>query len=152
MITGSHNPPDYNGLKMMIAGNTLFGDEIQKLRTRLENDDLIVGEGEFSEADVVSDYIQHIVDDVKLGRPLKFAVDCGNGAASEVAVKLFKAFGLQPMELFCNVDGNFPNHHPDPSKEENLVDIRQAIAENNLELGLAFDGDGDRIGICVLPF
>ncbi|MBN1379266.1 MAG: phosphomannomutase/phosphoglucomutase [Gammaproteobacteria bacterium] len=147
MITGSHNPPDYNGLKMMIDGNTLFGDDIQKLRIRIENGDIIDGEGEFTEQDVVQDYIQHIVGDVKLGRPIKFAVDCGNGAAGDVAVKLFKAFGLEPIELFCDVDGTFPNHHPDPSKEENLVDLRNTIAENNLELGLAFDGDGDRIGV-----
>jgi phosphomannomutase/phosphoglucomutase len=147
MITGSHNPPNYNGLKMMLAGNTLFGDDIQALRIRIEKGELISGKGGFSERDVVPDYIQRIVDDARLDRPIKFAIDCGNGAAGEVAVKLFKALGLQPMELFCDVDGNFPNHHPDPSKEKNLLDIRNAIAENKLELGLAFDGDGDRLGV-----
>lgn len=147
MITGSHNPAEYNGLKMMIAGNTLFGDDIQALRKRIENNDLVEGNGSFIESDVISDYIRHIVNDAKLERPIQFAVDCGNGAAAAVATKLYKALGLSPVELFCDVDGNFPNHHPDPSKEKNLVDIRKAIKDNKLELGLAFDGDGDRIGV-----
>ncbi len=147
MITGSHNPPDYNGLKMMIAGNTLFGESIQELRQRIENNEFIEGQGSYRQQDVVPDYIQRIVGDAKLDRPIKFAVDAGNGAAGEVASKLFKALGLEPIELFCDVDGTFPNHHPDPSKEKNLVDIRNAIQANNLELGLAFDGDGDRLGV-----
>lgn len=148
MITGSHNPPDYNGLKMMLAGNTLSGDTIQELRQRIETDDLTTdGNGSFSERDVVPDYIERIVADANIARPIKFAVDCGNGAAGEVAVKLFRALGQQPVELFCDVDGNFPNHHPDPSKEKNLKDVRAAISEQQLEIGLAFDGDGDRLGV-----
>ena len=148
MITGSHNPPEYNGLKMMMASNTLHGETIQDLYKRIDTGDFISNQqGSFSERDVVPDYIQRIVDDAQIKRPIKFAVDCGNGAAGEVAVRLFKALEQNPVELFCDIDGTFPNHHPDPSKEKNLVDIRNAIEEQELELGLAFDGDGDRLGV-----
>ena len=147
MITGSHNPPEYNGLKMMIAGNTLHSDNIQDLHKRIEKNDFVTGKGQFAEKDIRELYVKRIVDDATIARPLKIAVDCGNGAAGDVAVRLFKALGLNPVELYCDIDGTFPNHHPDPSKEANLVDLRNAIAENNLEIGLAFDGDGDRLGV-----
>lgn len=148
MITGSHNPPEYNGLKMMLAGNTLHDETIQDLYQRIDTDDLITADpGSYTEKDIVPEYIKRIVDDAKINRPIKFALDCGNGAAGEVAVKLFQALNQKPVELFCDVDGTFPNHHPDPSKEKNLVDVRNAIAEQQLELGLAFDGDGDRLGV-----
>ena len=147
MITGSHNPPEYNGLKMMLAGNTLFGENIQVLRRRIEEGELISGNGSYNQRDVIDDYVQRIVSDIKLERPINFAVDCGNGAAAAVAGRLFSALGLKPVELFCEVDGHFPNHHPDPSKEKNLVDIRKVIEQQKLELGLAFDGDGDRLGV-----
>ncbi|HEX7026818.1 MAG TPA: phosphomannomutase/phosphoglucomutase [Gammaproteobacteria bacterium] len=147
MITGSHNPPEYNGLKMMVAGGTLHGDEIQELRERIEAENFVSGNGSYVEQDMVDTYVKRIVGDADIRRPLNIAVDCGNGAASEVAVRLFKALNLKPVELFCNVDGTFPNHHPDPSKEENLQDLRKVIAEQKLDLGLAFDGDGDRLGV-----
>lgn len=147
MITGSHNPPDYNGLKMMVAGGTLHGDEIQELRKRIEANNFANGNGSYVEQDMVSAYVKRIVDDADIRRPLNFAVDCGNGAASEVAVRLFNALNLNPVELFCRIDGTFPNHHPDPSKEENLQDLRKAVLDKKLELGLAFDGDGDRLGV-----
>lgn len=147
MITGSHNPPEYNGIKMMMAGNTLHGDDIQELRKRIEAGDFVSGNGEYREQDVIDAYIKRIVDDAKIKRPLNFAVDCGNGAASEVAVRLFAALGQKPRGLFCEIDGTFPNHHPDPSKEENLEDLRKVVADDGLELGLAFDGDGDRLGV-----
>ncbi|HEY3487747.1 MAG TPA: phosphomannomutase/phosphoglucomutase [Gammaproteobacteria bacterium] len=147
MITGSHNPPEYNGLKMMLAGGTLHSDDIQALRIRIEQGSFVTGSGKYSKQDVMASYIKRISDDVKISRPLKFAVDCGNGAAAAVAPQLFKALGQKPLELFCEVDGNFPNHHPDPSKEENLEDLRDAVAKNKLDLGLAFDGDGDRVGV-----
>jgi phosphomannomutase/phosphoglucomutase len=147
MITGSHNPPEYNGLKMMLAGSTLHGEEIQALRVRIEKQGFTNGKGGYKEQNVLDAYVKRIADDVKLVRPLNFAVDYGNGAAGAVGPQLFKALGQKPLELYSEVDGTFPNHHPDPSKEENLEDLRHAVAQNKLELGLAFDGDGDRVGV-----
>jgi len=147
MVTGSHNPPQYNGLKMLIAGNTLYGDGIQALYHSIVEDRLATGDGSYSNKDVVSDYIKTIVSDIKLERPLRIAVDCGNGVAGFLAPELFRKLGCEVTELFCDVDGNFPNHHPDPSRPENLVDIQACIEENHLDIGLAFDGDGDRVGI-----
>jgi len=147
MVTGSHNPPQYNGLKMLIAGNTIYGDGIQSLRQRIVDGNLDSGEGNYEQRDVIPSYIDTIVSDIQLARPLNIAVDCGNGVAGVLAVELFSKLGCEITELFCEVDGTFPNHHPDPSKPENLEDIKRAIAENALDLGLAFDGDGDRVGI-----
>ncbi len=147
MITGSHNPPEYNGLKMMLAGGTLHGDEIQALYQRIQAEQFVDGAGKYSQEDIVDTYIERIVGDAKIERPLKFAVDAGNGAAGEAAVKLFKALNLQPIELFCDIDGTFPNHHPDPSKEANLQDLLKVIQDEQLDIGLAFDGDGDRLGV-----
>jgi len=146
-VTGSHNPPDYNGLKMMIAGETLSGDSIQNLRRRLESGDLASGSGGRREVDVVPRYIERIVSDVKLARPLRAAIDCGNGVAGAVAPKVLKAMGCELRELYCDVDGTFPNHHPDPSQPANLKDLIAALAEGGSDVGLAFDGDGDRLGV-----
>ncbi|MGE5493531.1 MAG: phosphomannomutase/phosphoglucomutase [Actinomycetota bacterium] len=146
-VTGSHNPPDYNGLKMVIGGETLAGDAIQALKARIEAGDLKSGQGKRTEADVRSDYVDRIVQDVKLARPLKIVMDCGNGVAGAVAPELFKRLGCEIIPLFCEVDGNFPNHHPDPSKPENLEDVIHALKTTDAEIGIAFDGDGDRLGV-----
>ena len=146
-VTGSHNPPDYNGLKMVLDGETLAGAKIQDLRRRLERGDLASGSGTVSRADIRQAYIDRIVGDVKLARGMKIVMDCGNGVAGDVAPKLFRALGCEVDELFCEVDGNFPNHHPDPSKPENLQDVIRRLRETDAELGLAFDGDGDRLGV-----
>jgi phosphomannomutase / phosphoglucomutase len=146
-VTGSHNPPDYNGLKMVLGGQTLHGDLIQALRQRIVDGDLVHGAGTLSHADVIDAYLDRIVADVKLTRPMKIVMDCGNGVAGAVAPALFRRLGCELVELFCDVDGNFPNHHPDPSKPENLQDVIRALRETDAELGLAFDGDGDRLGV-----
>ena len=147
MVTGSHNPPQYNGLKMLIAGNTLYGDGIKALYHMIAEGRIKSGEGTHTEKDVVPEYLDTIVNDIKLDKPLNIAVDCGNGVAGVLATELFTRLGCKVTELFCDVDGNFPNHHPDPSKPENLLDMQNAMKENALDIGLAFDGDGDRVGI-----
>lgn len=147
MVTGSHNPPQYNGLKMLIDGNTLFGDGIKALYRMIVENKINSGSGEHKEQEIVADYLDTIVNDIKIERPLNIAVDCGNGVAGVLATELFTRLGCKVTELFCDVDGNFPNHHPDPSKPENLVDLQNAIKKNALDIGLAFDGDGDRVGI-----
>jgi phosphomannomutase/phosphoglucomutase len=147
MITGSHNPPDYNGLKMVLAGETLSGDTIQSLRTRIENGNLTHGSGSYSQYDIAPEYIARIVSDIKLARPLNVTVDCGNGVAGDFVANLYRQLGCKVTEMFCEVDGNFPNHHPDPSDPHNLEDLIAALAQNDSEIGLAFDGDGDRLGV-----
>lgn len=146
-VTGSHNPPDYNGLKMVIAGTTLAGEAIQALKQRIEAGNLSQGQGTVRQADVKTAYIQRILSDVKLSRPMKIVMDCGNGVAGAVAPELFQGLGCEIIPLYCDVDGNFPNHHPDPSKPENLADVIRALQETDAELGIAFDGDGDRLGV-----
>ncbi len=148
-VTGSHNPPDYNGLKMVLGGQTLFGELIQALRQRIIDGNLVNAAvpGKLTQADVVPAYVEKIIGDVKLSRPMKIVMDCGNGVAGAVAPELFKRLGCELVELFCEVDGNFPNHHPDPSKPENLADVIRALKETDAEIGLAFDGDGDRLGV-----
>ena len=146
-VTGSHNPPDYNGLKMVIGGTTLALDAIQNLKARIEAGDLKHGKGEKRSADVKAAYIDKIVGDVKLARPLKIVMDCGNGVAGAVAPELFRRLGCEIIPLYCEVDGNFPNHHPDPSKPENLEDVIRTLKETDAEIGIAFDGDGDRLGV-----
>jgi phosphomannomutase/phosphoglucomutase len=146
-VTGSHNPPDYNGLKMVIGGTTLALDAIQNLKRRIEAGDLKHGKGERRSADVKTAYIEKIVGDVKLARPLKIVMDCGNGVAGAVAPELFARLGCEIVPLYCEVDGNFPNHHPDPSKLENLADVIKALKGTDAEIGIAFDGDGDRLGV-----
>jgi phosphomannomutase/phosphoglucomutase len=147
MLTGSHNPPNYNGLKMVIGGTTLSGNDIQELRKRIENKSFTSGSGNYETLDVVKQYIERITNDVKLDRNMKVIVDCGNGVPGAVAPQLLRELGCEVTEMFCDVDGNFPNHHPDPSKPENLQDLKQALAESDADIGLAFDGDGDRLGV-----
>jgi len=147
MLTGSHNPPDYNGLKMVLGGDTLAGEAIQALRQRIENNDTETGTGVYNTEDVVPAYLDAVLNDVKLDRKLNIVVDCGNGVAGSVAPQLFKGLGCDITELFCDVDGNFPNHHPDPSQTENLQDLINAVTRQQADIGLAFDGDGDRLGV-----
>ncbi len=147
-ITGSHNPKDYNGFKMVMAGRAIYGEDIQAIRRMMENEtwEPKVG-GTVRSVDVTADYQARIVSDITLARPMKIIVDCGNGVAGATAPAIFRAIGCEVTELFSEVDGNFPNHHPDPSKPENLQDLIKALQTSDAELGLAFDGDGDRLGI-----
>jgi phosphomannomutase len=148
MVTGSHNPKDYNGFKMVLDTRAIYGDEIQGLRQAMSDDrwTLVTG-GSVRSVDVWPAYRDRIVGDVQLRRPMKIVVDSGNGVAGATAPALFRALGCEVIELFSEVDGEFPNHHPDPSKPENLRDLIAALASSGAELGLAFDGDGDRLGI-----
>lgn len=146
MVTGSHNPPEYNGLKMMIAGEALAGAAIQGLRERIERADFTSGAGTYRTDDVKEAYLQRVVGDVKLARPIDLIVDAGNGIAGAFAPELYRRMGCKVTEMFCEVDGTFPNHHPDPSHPENLEDIIEALKGAG-ELGFAFDGDGDRLGV-----
>ena len=147
MLTGSHNPPDYNGLKMVLAGETLSGETIQQLRSRIERNDLTHGNGSYEQRDISAEYIARIVSDIKLARPMRVTVDCGNGVAGAYVANLYRQLGCTVQEMFCEVDGHFPNHHPDPSDPRNLEDLIAALRDNDSELGLAFDGDGDRLGV-----
>ena len=147
MVTGSHNPPDYNGLKMVIADRTLSGADIQDVRERIERGEFSVGAGSYRTHDIGPAYMDRIVGDVKLARPLKIAIDCGNGVGGAFAPELFRRLGCGVVPLFCEVDGHFPNHHPDPSQPKNLQDLIARVRRDNLELGLAFDGDADRLGV-----
>jgi len=146
-VSGSHNPPDYNGLKMVVGGNALYGDEIQGLLKRIQNKDFASGKGKRSKADVLDAYVERIAGDVKLARKMHIAIDCGNGVAGMLAPRLFKRLGCEVTELYCEVDGRFPNHHPDPAQPENLVELIKTLKTGKAELGLAFDGDGDRLGV-----
>ena len=147
MVTGSHNPPDYNGLKMVLAGETLANESIQRLRHRIEYKMFTYGDGLERSYDIAPSYIAAIQADIKLARPMQVAVDCGNGVAGAFAKTLYNAIGCRVDELFCEVDGHFPNHHPDPSVPENLADLAAALKTTRAEIGLAFDGDGDRLGV-----
>ena len=147
MLTGSHNPANYNGLKIVLAGETLSGMGIQRLRERIENGELDSGSGQYEKVEIAEDYMSRIGKDVKLARPMKVVVDCGNGVAGAIAPQLLDRLGCSVIPLYCDVDGEFPNHHPDPSKPDNLNDLIKAVADNNADVGLAFDGDGDRIGV-----
>ncbi|MCP4010609.1 MAG: phosphomannomutase/phosphoglucomutase [Proteobacteria bacterium] len=146
-ITGSHNPPEYNGLKMMIDGVTLSGEQIQLVKQRILNRDFKTGEGTLKHLEMLDKYARRIVSDISLARPMKVVIDCGNGVAGAIATDIFRGIGCEVTELFCEVDGTFPNHHPDPSQAENLVDLIKAVQDTNSEFGMAFDGDGDRLGI-----
>ena len=147
-VTGSHNPKDYNGFKMVLAGRAIYGEEIQALYHSMKSlpptHTLI---GTLRQVDVIGAYRNRIISDIKLQRPMKIVIDSGNGVAGSSAPEIFRALGCEVIELFSDVDGNFPNHHPDPSKPENLQDLIQALHNSDAELGLAFDGDGDRLGI-----
>jgi len=147
-VTGSHNPKDYNGFKMVLGGRAIYGDEIQSLRTIMQNETWVLKSGgNVKRVDVTADYQSRIVSDIRLQRPMKIVVDCGNGIAGATAPSIFRAIGCEVIELFSEVDGNFPNHHPDPSKLDNLKDLLHALKNSDAEIGLAFDGDGDRLGI-----
>jgi phosphomannomutase len=146
-VTGSHNPKDYNGFKMVLAGKAIYGDDIQGLRLRIEKEDYATGAGSLTELNVLPEYTQRIIGDCKLARPLKIVVDSGNGIPGASAPGILRALGCEVTELFSEVDGDFPNHHPDPSKPENLVDLINAVKAQGADLGLAFDGDGDRLGV-----
>lgn len=151
MVTGSHNPPEYNGLKMVIAGEAIYGDTITSIHKRITAPDFAVAKstrrGTVRQQDVRQNYLDRITHDVKLARPMKIAIDAGNGAAGAYAPQLFRALGCEVIELFCEVDGTFPNHHPDPAHPENLEDLQRCLRETDAEIGLAFDGDGDRLGV-----
>jgi len=147
MLTGSHNPSNYNGFKIVIAGDTLANEQIQALHTRLKTNDLSSGKGSVEKVDILTPYFEQIRNDIVLARKLKVVVDCGNGAAGVIAPKLIAALGCEVISLFEEVDGHFPNHHPDPGKPENLVDLIAKVKETHADLGLAFDGDGDRVGV-----
>ena len=146
-VSGSHNPPQYNGLKMVVGGHTLYGEEIQELRRRIEKRQLLSGSGKKTTAEVLDAYLERIAGDVKLARAFHIAVDCGNGVAGMLAPRLYRRLGCKVTELYCEVDGNFPNHHPDPAQPENLVDLIKTLKSTDAELGFAFDGDGDRLGV-----
>ncbi len=146
-VTGSHNPPEYNGLKMMMAGTTLSGERIQSLKQRIIDGKFTEGQGSGSSESLLAEYAQKILADVTLSRPLKLVIDCGNGVAGCIAAQLFRDLGCEVIELFCEVDGNSPNHHPDPSQIENLQDLIQAVNDHQADFGYAFDGDGDRLGV-----
>ncbi|MFA7665322.1 MAG: phosphomannomutase/phosphoglucomutase [Burkholderiaceae bacterium] len=150
-VTGSHNPPDYNGLKMVVAGDAIYGDAILALRDAIAAGTLAElppeRHGGYRSEDVNQRYLDRITGDVKLARPMKIAIDCGNGVAGALAPQLFRALGCEVVELFCEVDGRFPNHHPDPAHPENLQDLIRTLRETDAEIGLAFDGDGDRLGV-----
>jgi phosphomannomutase/phosphoglucomutase len=146
-VSGSHNPPEYNGLKMVVAGSTLYGDDIQALRTRIERGKLDSGSGKRTSANVLDAYVERIAGDVKLARPMRVAIDCGNGVAGMLAPLLYRRLGCEVTELYCEVDGRFPNHHPDPAQPKNLADLVRTLKTGDAELGLAFDGDGDRLGV-----
>ena len=147
MVTGSHNPPEYNGLKMVLAGETLSSGAIQDLRRRLVENDLTAGHGSLSESDVREAYLERITSDIRLARKMRVIIDCGNGVAGEFAPELARRLGCEVQELFCEVDGHFPNHHPDPSQPHNLRDLIEAVKGDNVDVGLAYDGDGDRLGV-----
>jgi len=147
MVTGSHNPANYNGLKIQLAGEILSDEKLQLIYQRVQLGKLRTGQGALSETNVVDDYIGKIVSDVRVNRAIKVVIDCGNGVAGAVAPTLFKTLGCEVVELHCEVDGNFPNHHPNPSDPENLRDLSAAVKQHGAELGLAFDGDGDRLGV-----
>lgn len=146
-ITGSHNPPNYNGFKIVVDSTTLSADRIQDLYQRIIKDDLATGSGSFNTVEVIDDYIQRVVSDITLDRQMKIVIDCGNGVGGATAPQLFRALGCDVVDLYSEVDGNFPNHHPDPAKLENLQDLIKAVQESGAEIGLAFDGDADRLGV-----
>ncbi len=147
MVTGSHNPKDYNGFKMVLAGKAVYGEEIQGLLRRIQTEDYSKGKGRLGKMDVVAEYQQRIVMDCKLARPMKIVVDSGNGVPGASSPAILRALGCEVIDIYSKVDGDFPNHHPDPSKLENLEDLKKIVHATGAELGLAFDGDGDRLGI-----
>ena len=146
-VTGSHNPKDYNGFKMVLAGRAIYGDEIQRLRERIEAEDYVKGKGRSARMDILDEYVARIAGDARLARPMKIVVDSGNGIPGASSPQVLRALGCTVDEMYSTVDGDFPNHHPDPSKPENLADLIKVVHATESELGLAFDGDGDRLGV-----
>ncbi len=146
-VTGSHNPKDYNGFKMVMSGRAIYGDDIQKLRQRIETESYVSKRGRSAKMDILAEYTQRIVGDCKLARPMKIVVDSGNGIPGASAPAILRALGCEVIDIYSTVDGDFPNHHPDPSKPENLEDLKRIVHATGAELGLAFDGDGDRLGV-----
>ncbi len=146
-VTGSHNPKDYNGFKMVLGGRAIYGDDIQKLRARIETETYTKKRGRSAKMDIVPEYMQRILGDCTLARPMKVVVDSGNGIPGATAPAILKALGCEVIDLYSKVDGDFPNHHPDPSKPENLADLKKVVHATGAEIGLAFDGDGDRLGV-----
>ncbi|EKE01057.1 MAG: hypothetical protein ACD_21C00228G0006 [uncultured bacterium] len=147
MLSGSHNPPNYNGIKIVIGGETLYGDAIERLYQRIITQEFKFGTGKAEKVEIIDDYIHRIESDVKLSRSLKVVIDCGNGVGGIVAPQLFRKLGCEVTELYCEVDGNFPNHQPDPSVPKNLEALVAAVKEKKADVGLAFDGDADRVGV-----
>lgn len=147
MVTGSHNPPDYNGFKIVLGGETLSGDAIKALFERIQSGTLTTGQGSISQQDVRERYLTRILGDVKINRPVKAVVDCGNGVAGELGPQLLARLGIETIPLFAEIDGHFPHHHPDPGKPENMQDLIRTVHETGADIGLAFDGDGDRLGV-----
>ncbi len=147
MVTGSHNPPDYNGFKIVIAGETLANERITALHTRIVNDDLSHGVGMLENVEMLDTYLEHIRNDIALAKPLRVVVDCGNGVGGVIGPRLLEALGCTVIPLYCEVDGTFPNHHPDPGKPENLVDLIARVKSEKADIGIAFDGDADRLGV-----
>jgi phosphomannomutase/phosphoglucomutase len=147
VVTGSHNPPDYNGFKMVLRSAAIYGEQILALHQRIVDENFSEGSGTYTEYDIADAYLDRITSDIKLARPIKIVVDTGNGVAGGLAPKLFKKLGCELVELFTEIDGNFPNHHPDPAHPENLQDVIRALKETDAEIGFAFDGDGDRLGV-----
>jgi phosphomannomutase len=147
MVTGSHNPKAYNGFKLVLAGKAIHGEEIQALRQRIEAEDYVAGRGRSAPMDILAEYRARIIGDCRLARPLKIVVDSGNGIPGASAPGILRALGCEVVELYSEVDGEFPNHHPDPSQPENLATLIRTVRETGAELGLAFDGDGDRLGV-----
>lgn len=147
MLTGSHNPAEYNGLKMVVNGKTLTEESIKKLAERIHAKQFCDGSGEIHSVEIIERYFDRVRLDARLARPLKVVVDCGNGVPGKIVPELYRRMGCDVHELFCEVDGNFPNHHPDPSQPENLQDLIRVVKETQADVGLAFDGDGDRLGV-----
>ncbi|MDY7219889.1 phosphomannomutase/phosphoglucomutase [Denitrificimonas sp. JX-1] len=147
MVTGSHNPPDYNGFKIVVAGDTLSNERITALYTRIIEQNIESGSGSHSTVDMLQRYLEHIKGDIKLNKPMRVVVDCGNGVGGVIGPQLLEALGCTIIPLYCDVDGTFPNHHPDPGKPENLQELIAKVKEENADVGLAFDGDADRVGV-----
>jgi len=147
MLTASHNPANYNGLKIVFNRTSLADNQIQRIRSRIENNQLRTGCGEFSRLEIEDAYVEDICRRIQLGKPMKVVIDCGNAVPGKVAPDLFRSLGCDVRPIFCELDGNFPNHHPDPTVPDNLSALAASVIEENADIGIAFDGDGDRVGL-----
>jgi phosphomannomutase/phosphoglucomutase len=150
MITGSHNPGDYNGFKICSRGSTIFGKDLQEVRAIIEEERFVTGQGKVEARDIIKPYEEYCLKNIHITKPLKVIIDAGNGTGGVIAVPILRAMGHEVVELFCDMDGRFPNHHPDPTVEENLKDLFRAVQEPGVDIGLAFDGDADRLGAVIL--